>query len=133
VIDHGSQPQWKSVAAAARALEITETAVRKRIRAGVLSARGDRGATEVLILVANSSQSKTDLVQSNSSRAGDGEAARLAAELIELRARLADLQLDRDRWHTVAIEAREDARAAAAARDAVERELRMLLGRVSSG
>ena len=55
--------------------------------------------------------------------------ARLAGELAELRARLADAQQDRDRWHAAALEAREDARMAAAARDAAERELRMLLTR----
>jgi DNA-directed RNA polymerase specialized sigma24 family protein len=45
VSDTSSQPGWVSIAEAARTLGISETAVRKRIRAGTLPARGERGAT----------------------------------------------------------------------------------------
>jgi hypothetical protein len=117
-----------SVAEASRMLEISETAVRKRIRAGALSTRGDHGSTEVLISVPiqptlSSQPGKAGLESESSS-----DAARLAAVLAEVRARLADAVLERDRWHSAALEARADAKAAEAARSAVERELRMLLG-----
>jgi hypothetical protein len=127
VIESGSQPRWLSVAEASRKLGITETAVRKRIRVGSLPSRGQRGETQVLIVAGAegrpSSQPLPALLPTNA------EVSRLVGELSELRARLADAQLDRDRWHAAAVAAREDARLAAVARDAAERELRMLLGR----
>jgi hypothetical protein len=58
-----SQPGWVSVANAARQLGISETAVRKRIRAGTLGARGPRGATEVLLPGANGSQPSSEPTQ----------------------------------------------------------------------
>ena len=129
MIESGSQPTWVSVAEAARAIGITETAIRKRVRAGALPARGERGATEVLISVANLSDQSTEPAWRGFRLDAVSELARLTGELTELRARLSEAQHDRDRWHGAAIEAREDARAALVARDAIERELRMLLAR----
>lgn len=129
MIESGSQPAWVSVAEASRALEITETAVRKRIRAGSLPARGNRGATEVLLSVGNSPPDSSELMQAEAEWGARQEAARLAGELAEVRARLADALLERDRWYEAAVEARAEARAAAAAREAAEREVRLLLGR----
>ncbi len=129
MIESGSQPTWLSVAEASRTLQITETAVRKRIRSGTLPARGDRGSTEVLILAPNRPADGSVPSWAEPGSEASLEGARLAAELAEVRAHLADAQLERDRWHLAAIEARSDARAAEAARIAVERELRMLLGR----
>jgi len=102
-----SQPGWVSVAEAARTLGISETAVRKRIRAGTIPSRGERGATQVQVEVADSSQPR-------SQPAGPGfltdttlEVARLTGENAELRARLTDAQTDRDRWHASATAAIE--------------------------
>ncbi len=53
----------------------------------------------------------------------------MAGELAELRARFADVQQDRDRWHQLAVESRNEARVAEAERAALERELRLLLAR----
>jgi hypothetical protein len=117
-----------SVAEASRMLEISETAVRKRIRAGALSTRGDRGSTEVLISVPTNPTVRSQPTMSGLGNDASSDATRLAAELAEVRARLADAILERDRWHSAALEARADAKAAEAARSAVERELRMLLG-----
>jgi hypothetical protein len=126
MIESGSQPIWLSVAEAARLLGITETAVRKRIGTGKLLARGDRGSTEV--------QVSHDLIgQPSSELSSDGlstsMAEMLAGEVAGLRAHLADIQQERDRWYSLAMEAREEARNAMAAREAAEREIRLLLGR----
>lgn len=106
-----SQPGWVSVAEAARALGISETAVRKRIRAGTIQTRGERGATQVAISVAESaepgSERSSQPTQPELRTDPTHEVARLAGENAELRARLADTQADRDRWHgsaTAAIE-----------------------------
>lgn len=128
MLESSSQPTWMSVAEASRMLEISETAVRKRIRTGALPSRGDRGSTEVLLSVANQSPVSSQSTRTQWGSEASCEEERLAAELAEVRARLADAQLERDRWHMAAVEARADARAAEAARSAVERELRMLLG-----
>jgi hypothetical protein len=134
--EHSSEAPWLSVAEAARALRITEAAVRKRVRAGTLRARGERGATEVLFPGRRQDHPGTELctapVELELRTEQARQVARLAAELAEIRARLADAQLDRDRWHRAAMEARQDARIAEAARDAAERELRLLLGRVQA-
>jgi hypothetical protein len=127
MIESGSQPAWMSVAEASRVLRISETAVRKRVRIGALPARGDRGSTEVLISIANLPARSSQPTRSELGSEARCEGERLVAELSEVRARLADAQLERDRWHSAAMEARADARAAEAARSAVERELRMLL------
>lgn len=127
MIESSSQPAWMSVAEASRLLQISETAVRKRVRSGALPARGDRGSTEVLISIANLPTMSSQPARSALGSEARCEGERLVAELAEVRARLADAQLERDRWHTVAMEARADARAAEAARSAVERELRMVL------
>lgn len=129
MLESGSQPGWVTVAEAARALEITETAVRKRIRSGLLPARGARGSTEVLISVDNRNRTGSQIEKHGLEISESFESARLAGEVAELRARLADLQEDRDRWHQAALEARQDARDAHVARAAAERELRMLLTR----
>ena len=55
------------------------------------------------------------------------EVARLTEEVAELRARLTEVQTDRDRWYEAAKAAREDARAEARSREAIERELRLAL------
>lgn len=127
MIESSSQPAWMSVAEASRLLQISETAVRKRVRSGALPARGDRGSTEVLISIANLPTMSSQPARSALGSEARCEGERLVAELAEVRTRLADAQLERDRWHTAAIEARADARAAEAARSAVERELRMVL------
>ena len=121
--------EWVSVAKAARALGITETAVRKRISAGTLKSRGQRGATEVLIQVRNSSVALSQPGGERSQYGGDQSRLELAAESMELRSRLADAREDRDRWYAQAREAREEARAERAAREAIERELRIALAR----
>ena len=126
-----SRPDWLSVAEASRALGISETAVRKRIRMGTLPTREHRGRTEVHISIApvdpSGSQPDASAVLNHER---DVEAARLAGELAELRARLEDVQRDRDRWHQLALETRGEARAAEAERAAIERELRLLLARI---
>jgi hypothetical protein len=136
MVEPAEQAIWVSVAAAARTLRITEAAVRKRIRAGTMRARGERGRTEVLIQPHLQPHPGTHpssvLVEYELLTTSAREAARLAGELAELRARLADTQLDRDRWHRAAMEARQEARVAEAARDAAERELRLLLGRLQA-
>lgn len=129
MIESSSQPAWVSVAEASRALEITETAVRKRIRSGSLPSRGDRGATEVLLSGVNFSPHSFEPMQTGAEWEARQETARLAGELAEVRSRLADALLERDRWYEAAVEARAEARVAAAAREAAERELRLLLGR----
>ncbi len=95
----GSQPSWISVAEAARSLGISETAVRKRVRAGTLAARGNRGATQVQVFSAGGSQRGSEPSQPEFGTEANLEIARLAGENAELRARLADTQADRDRWH----------------------------------
>lgn len=97
--DTSSQPVWVSVAEAARALGISETAVRKRIRVRSLGARGERGATQVQIPIEDGSQLSSQLTKPNMPTDQTLEVARLTGELVELRARLADTQEDRDRWH----------------------------------
>ena len=130
MIDSGTEPVWLSVAEASRALGITETAVRKRIQVGALPTREHRGRKEVHVSVESSeTQGSQPAALTQSHYALGLEAARLAGEFAELRARLEDLQRDRDRWHQLALEARDDARAAEAAREALERELRLLLAR----
>jgi hypothetical protein len=130
MIDSGTEPGWLSVAEASRALGISETAVRKRIRAGTIPVREHEGRKEVQISVEASGATGSDPV---SSTEGGQElalaVARLAGELSELRARLEDLKHDRDRWHHLAMETREEARALAAERTALEREIRLLLTR----
>lgn len=130
MIDSGAEPDWLSVAEASRALGISETAVRKRIRVGTLPTREHRGRKEVRISV---DSANTEGSQPVSSAEFNHErslvAARLAGELAELRARLVDVQRDRDRWHQLALETRDEVRAAEAARAAMERELRLLLAR----
>lgn len=125
----GTEPRWVSIAQASRLLEISETAVRKRIRAGALQARGARGATEVLITAPPTSQPSSQPVESKQAEVPRLEAIHLASQVGELRARLADALLERDRWHALAAEALAEARAAEAAREALERELRLLLRR----
>lgn len=128
MIDSGAEPGWLSVAEASRALGISETAVRKRIRMGTLPARDHRGRKEVHIPVGEIDTDGSRLVASTKVGQERGlEAARLAGELSELRARLADLERDRDRWHQLAMEIRDEARALATERAALEREIRLLL------
>jgi hypothetical protein len=129
VNESGSQPRWLSVARASRLLGITETAVRKRIRNGSLPARGARGSTEVLISVPTSFQPGSQLINFEAADGDIRQAIPLAAQVAELQARLADALLERDRWHALAMEARAEARAAEVAREALERELRLLLSR----
>jgi hypothetical protein len=129
MIEYGSGTRWVSIAQAARALGITETAVRKRVKVGALSSRGQRGATEVLIQVENDAQEDLQPGGAQVQRDSDALVIRMAGELGELRLRLADAKEERDRWHAAAIEAREEARAARSAREAVERELRIVLSR----
>jgi hypothetical protein len=128
MLESSSQPIWLSVAEAARLLGITETAVRKRIGTGKLLARGDRGSTEVQVpskaAEISSSELFSDWFATNRTFAEE----MLAGEVAELRAHLADVQQERDRWYHLAMEAREEARNAVAAREAAEREIRLLLG-----
>jgi hypothetical protein len=119
--------QWVTVARAAREFGITEAAVRKRIRSGALAARGQRGATQVLLTVSNSSEQSRQLVAAQPLIDSRAEVARMTEEVAELRARLAEAQTDRDRWYEAALAAREDARAEARSREAIERELRLAL------
>lgn len=130
MLDSGTEPGWLSVAEASRALGISETAVRKRIRVGAMPTREHRGRKEVRIPVQSS-----DAIGSQPGVSADfdhdrsQEAARLMGEVAELRERLVDVQRDRDRWHQLALETRDEARAAQAERAALERELRLLLAR----
>jgi hypothetical protein len=107
VAETSSQLGWVTVAEAARALGISETAVRKRIHAGTITSRGERGATQVQISVATSSQPDSQLTQPEFPTDATHEVARLTGENAELRARLADAQADRDRWHASATAAIE--------------------------
>ena len=128
MLDSGAEPGWLSVAEASRALGISETAVRKRIRTGALSMRDHRGRMEVRISadpVGNAGSQPDASAELNHEHSL--EAARLAGELAELRERLVDVQRDRDRWHQLALESRDEARAAQAERAALERELRLAL------
>ena len=126
MINSGTEPGWLSVAEASRVLGISETAVRKRIRVGHLRARDHQGRKEVHVEVGNFEASGYQLAGSTEFGL---EAARMAGELAELRARFADVQQDRDRWHQLAVESRNEARVAEAERAALERELRLLLAR----
>ncbi len=119
--------QWVTVARAARELGITEAAIRKRIRTGALSARGQRGATQVLLPVIDGSELGSEPVTAQPLIDSRAEVARLTEEVAELRARLTEVQTDRDRWYEAAKAAREDARAEARSREAIERELRLAL------
>jgi hypothetical protein len=107
VSDTSSQPGWVTVAEAARALGISETAVRKRIHAGTIASRGEPGATQVQISVVGNSQPGSQLPQLEFATDATHEVARLTGENAELRARLADAQADRDRWHASATAAIE--------------------------
>jgi hypothetical protein len=130
MIDSGTELGWLSVAEASRAIGISETAVRKRIRAGTLPVRDHRGRKEVHIEVGAHETFGSQPVSSSGVDQESGlEAARLAGELSELRQRLVDLQRDRDRWHQLALETRDEARALAVERAALEREIRLLLAR----
>lgn len=128
MLDSGLEPGWLSVAEASRALGISETAVRKRIRAGTIPAREYRGRKEVRIPLnltdEPGSQPKPPVGSNLDLRL---EAARMAGELAELRARLGDMERDRDRWHELALQSRNETRAAEAERAALEREIRLLL------
>lgn len=130
MIDSGTEPGWLSVAEASRMLRISETAVRKRIRTGAIPTREHQGRKEVRILVEPEGVTGS---QPDSSTGSDQaccqEAARLAGEVAELRERLVDVQRDRDRWHQLALETRDEARSAQAERAALERELRLVLAR----
>ncbi|HEU0116137.1 MAG TPA: hypothetical protein VFQ80_15730 [Thermomicrobiales bacterium] len=57
------------------------------------------------------------------------QVAALTERAAQLAARLAEAQAERDRWLAAAAEAHNDARAAVAARDEAEREMRLLLAR----
>jgi len=91
-----------------------------------MQARGERGATQVANAVAEgaepSSAPRSQPMQPGLPTDPNLNVARLAGENAELRARLADAQADRDRWH-------------ASATGAIERynhdmqEMRGLLGR----
>ena len=107
VSETSSQPSWISVAEAARTLGVSETAVRKRIRVGTLPARGERGATQVQVSVVTTSQPRSQPMQPGFATDATLEVARLTGENAELRARLADAQADRDRWHASATAAIE--------------------------
>ena len=119
--------QWVTVAHAARELGITEAAIRKRIRTGALSTRGQRGATQVLLPVIGGSELGSEPVAVQPLIDARAEVARLTEVVAELRARLAEAQTDRDRWYEAAKSAREEARAGARSREAIERELRLAL------
>jgi hypothetical protein len=126
MIDSGTEPGWLSVAEASRMLRISETAVRKRIRTGAIPTREHQGRKEVRILVEPEEATGS---QPGSDQECCQEAARLEGEVAELRERLVDVQRDRDRWHQLALETRDEARAAQAERAALERELRLVLAR----
>lgn len=130
MIESGSEPGWLSVAEASRALGISETAVRKRIRVGAIPTREYRGRKEVRISVGirDEPSSQPNPLVKLDHELGQ-ELGRLKGELAELRDRLVEVQRDRDRWHQLAMETREEARAAEAERAALERELRLLLAR----
>ena len=129
MIESSSSTRWMSVARASRVLGITETAVRKRISTGAIQSRGRRGSTEVLIGVEDDAQEVLQPVHEEVRPDTGPEVMRLTIELAELRMRLADALQDRDRWHAAATEARDEARAERTAREAIERELRIVLSR----
>ena len=130
MIDSRTEADWFSVAEASRILGISETAVRKRIRMGTLPTREHLGRREVHIPVGSiNTQGSQPTSSAGFNHESSLDAARLTGELAELRARLVDVQHDRDRWHQLALETRDEARAAQAERAALERELRLLLAR----
>jgi hypothetical protein len=90
------------------------------------------GADELAATAAVVGLNARDLARPDATVADADLAVRVAGlteRAAQLEARLAEAQAERDRWLAAAAEARGDARAAVAARDEAERELRLLLAR----
>jgi hypothetical protein len=161
--DEAGEANWLSVGKAARALGVSKGAIRKLVATGALIARGDGESTSVLLPAAGADASVAADVPATPSESGserssgdatpaevetpavggvamnpvDADPAVQVAALTEraeqLAARLAAAEAERDRWVAATADARLDARAAFAARDDAERELRLLLARAQFG
>ena len=110
--DHGrdqpsDQPERISLEEAASQLGISTNAVRQRIKRGTLDA--DRSVTPWSVLWSpGRSQPTIDQPSTDQpTTVADGRASALEAELASRDRRIADLELDRDRWHDQAQRAGE--------------------------